>query len=160
MNHVVLGDCLDPEHGLPSLPDDSVDHVVADPPYEAHAHENRRRVVKGSPGRIFEQSRQAMGAVDVGFDAMTDDARVRCAEQLARVTRGWVLVFSEDAAIGKWVDALVAAGAKRRTTCMWVKRNAAPGFSGEGPSQGFEAIVTAWAGPTRSRWNGGGRPGL
>ncbi len=146
MDRIVLGDCLDPESGLPSLPNDSVDHVISDPPYEQHTHENRR----SNPVR----------SVDMGFEPITDGTRFACARELARVCRGWVVLFCEDTAIGKWLDVLQAAGAKRRTTCLWVKRNAAPKFSGEGPAQGFEAMVTVWAGMGRSRWNAGGRPGI
>lgn len=44
---IVEGDCL---AVLPMLADKSVAHVITDPPYEAEAHTQQRRVARNLPG--------------------------------------------------------------------------------------------------------------
>jgi hypothetical protein len=148
---IVTGSCLDPERGMPALEDKSVDHVITDPPYEAHVHDDSRRVL--GPGGV--------GAVHVSmdFDAITEPARAEAAEHMVRISRGWVLVFSALEGIGPWQAALLAAGAKKRNTCIWVKTHCTPKIQGDGPASAAEAIVCAWAGKGRSVWNAHGSYG-
>lgn len=144
-------DCLSLTYGLKRLPDKSVHHVVTDPPYEEHTHENRMTHDRDRVKRARFSP--------VSFAAM-NESRDLAAREMVRVCTGWVLVFCEDAAIGKWLDMLMREGAKRRTTCIWRKPNPTPKFMGNGPAQGFEAIVTTWVGTGQSIWNGGGKSGV
>ena len=59
----------------------------------------------------------------------------------------------------KWRAALEAAGAVYKRTCIWVKPDGKPQYSGDRPGIGYEAIVACHA-PGRSSWNGGGSHGV
>jgi site-specific DNA-methyltransferase (adenine-specific) len=149
-----LGDCLDPVTGLASLADKSVDHVICDPPYEAEAHTQGRRVKP----RGWQTG---LGPVTstMDFDAMTDDVRDAVSVEIGRVARRWALVFCQVEAVAKWRDSLVDGALSYRRTCAFVKLGAQPQLSGDRPGMGYESIVCAHA-PGRSRWNGGGKVGV
>lgn len=140
--------CLHPTLGLPGLVDNCIDHSILDPPFEKHTHDKRRRIKKG---KVIHR--------DMGFDAMDSEQRIVVASEIVRVTRGWALIFCEDTAIKTWQDALVGAGASRWVTCIWTKPNASANFTGMGPAQPCEHIVTVWCGKGKSVWNGGGKVG-
>ena len=157
---LVTGSCLDPKRGLPAMKANSVGHIITDPPYEEYTHENRMGLRK-----VAGKAKAEPVDVQMGFAFITEEERLAVAQQMVRVSKGWILVFCEDYAIKCWVDALVEAGAKRKTTMpwvalMWEKTNAAPRFDGSGPAQPAEYIVAAWAGRGRSKWNAGGKRGL
>lgn len=137
------------EQGIISLDDNSIDHVITDPPYEEHVHADNRR----------SQSRDGIVIPHMSFDSLSDEERWAAAQEFVRVSRGWVHVFCSLEQAGLWSHDLVRAGAKRRTTNTWVKTNCAPKFQGDGSGQGCEAIVTAWAGQGKSVWNSGGMNG-
>lgn len=150
MNRVYGVSCFDPIHGLTQLPSKVVDHIITDPPYEAHVHNgNRRSMTNG-----------VVSKPEMPFAAITDAERFACAQEFVRLSRGWVLVFCALEGVRSWQDMLVAAGAKRRTTMVWVKPNPAPKFTGDGPAQACEAIVSVWAGQGRSVWNSRGMAGV
>jgi hypothetical protein len=52
----------------------------------------------------------------------------------------------------KWRAALEGAGAVNIWTCLWVKPDGKPQYSGDRPGIGYESIV-AWHAPGRSTWN-------
>ncbi len=148
------GDCLDI---LPHL--DLVDHVVTDPPYSAYVHSKSRqgcRPLSGSlQGGSFSSPANFSRAKDFGFDALNELARALCAGEFARITRRWVLAFSDVESSHLWRNDLVARGMDYCRTGAWVKINATPQFTGDRPATGFEAITICH--PTgRKRWNGGG----
>ena len=139
------GDCLDILPGI-----ESVDHVIADPPYEDTLHEGTGRIRRADgrepPARL-------------GFSGV-DGIRAEAAAAIVHACRGWAVVFSAVEGVGAWAAALEAAGAKRDTTLAWVKPDAMPRFNGKGAAAGFECVVTAWCGTKGRRWNGGGRRGV
>lgn len=143
------GNCLDI---LPTL--EAVDHVITDPPYEAEAHTKGRRALgKARPdgtGRIAESR-------PLDFEGITTEVRTATGAEMARLSRGWILVFCQVEGAMLWRDAL--SPAKYMRTQIWRKPDGAPQFTGDRPGMGYESIVTAWAGEGRSRWNGGGRHG-
>jgi hypothetical protein len=51
----------------------------------------------------------------------------------------------------KWRAALEAAGAVYKRTCIWVKPDGKPQYSGDRPGTGYEGIVACHA-PGRSTW--------
>lgn len=147
------GDSLGPE-GIASLADKSVSHVITDPPFTSHVHGGNRRgweIVDGVP--------RPTRSMPMAFDALEDDELPMIATQLTRVCSGWIIVFCAIEQVGAWSAALVAAGAKKRNTCVWTKSNAAPKFQGDGPAAATESFVTAWAGKGHSVWNAGGSYG-
>jgi len=146
---LVEGDC---RKVLPTLPDKSVAHVIADPPYEAEAHTKFRTTRAVAEGRMHDES--------IDFAAMTEDLRALVAAQAARVAAGWLLAFCQIEGVTPWRDVFEAAGAKWRRAQIWIKPDSSPQFTGDRPAQGFEAISSAWAGTGRSKWNGGGARGV
>lgn len=147
-----VGDCLDLSDGLSSLAEKSVDHVISDPPFEAEAHTLQRRVKRaGSGGRLCEEP--------LAFAPITDEQRLVVAREIGRITRRWVLVFCQVEAAHKWQQAFIDAGLVYKRTCIWVKPDGMPQYSGDRPGMGYETIVACHA-PGRSTWNGGGAHGV
>ncbi len=146
-----LGDCLDHVAGLASLPDKSVDHVICDPPYEAEAHTLQRRIKRSE--------NEPLSFEPLSFEPLSEETRAGASAHIARVTRRWALVFCQVEAAMRWRDVLVGAGLVYRRTCVWVKPDGMPQYSGDRPGMGYESIVVCHA-PGRSVWNGGGQHGV
>jgi site-specific DNA-methyltransferase (adenine-specific) len=147
-HRIVLADCLGPE-GLATLGDKSVDHVITDPPYDAHTHSRGGKAV-----------RRYDGGAEIGkipFAPLTDVRPV--AAQIARITKRWALVFCAVRQIEPWALAFEAEGWRVPRVMVWVKPDASPQFSGDRPGHGFEPIVLAHP-VGRTRWNGGGMKGV
>jgi len=160
-----LGDCLDV---MPTL--ERVDHVITDPPYSEHVHSKSRTgrgrvlhsVVPREGGRGSKQVtyRCSHGrANELGFDALTADVRSACAVEFARLSRRWVLAFSNVEMCHEWAGDLESAGLDYVRTLAWVKLAATPQFTGDRPAAGFETITLVHP-KGRKRWNGGGRQGV
>ena len=141
------GECLT---GLGLLEDASVDEVITDPPYEAEAHTSQRLVARAGGRREVEP---------LTFPPITEEQRSESARHMARLSRRWILVFCQIEAAMKWWRALEGAGASYKRTCIWVKPDGKPQYSGDRPGIGYESIVACHA-TGRSRWNGGGTHGV
>src|SRR5262245_39819475 len=145
--NIHVGDCL---AGLAELDSASVDVVITDPPYEAEAHTSERLVARAG-GRLAVEP--------ITFPPITEEQRCESSRQMARLARRWILVFCQVEAAMKWRAALEAAGAVYKRTCIWVKPDGKPQYSGDRPGIGYESIVACHA-PGRSTWNGGGSHGV
>lgn len=141
-------DCLDV---LPTL--QQVSHVITDPPYEAESHTKARRLL----GRSERNGSRVIGTFPIEFEQISEDLRHDVGREIERVCAGWSLLFCQIEGVQKWREAL--PGVKYMRTCIWVKPDGAPQFTGDRPGMGYETIVTFWHGKGRSRWNGGGRHG-
>jgi site-specific DNA-methyltransferase (adenine-specific) len=141
------GECL---AGLALLADASGDVVITDPPYEAEAHTSQRLVAR-SGGKLEVEP--------LTFPPITEQQRTESARHMARLARRWILVFCQVEGAMKWRAALEAAGAVYKRTCLWVKPDGKPQYSGDRPGIGYESIVARHA-PGRSTWNGGGSHGV
>jgi site-specific DNA-methyltransferase (adenine-specific) len=144
------GNCLDGVIGLPTLPDKAVDVVITDPPYEAEAHTSQRLVAR-EHGRLEVEP--------LTFPPITEEERYASAAEMVRLARRWILVFCQVEAAMKWRQALEAAGAVYKRTCVWIKPDGKPQYSGDRPGIGYESIVACHP-PGRSTWNGGGSHGV
>jgi DNA modification methylase len=145
-----LGDCRDI---LPTL--GGVDAVVTDPPYSEHVHSKSRRGGADGldrDGYMASYSR----ARELGFGALDEETRRLCATQFARLSRRWVLVFSDLESAHRWREGLEGAGLDYCRTGLWHKQNATPQFTGDRPAVAAEAITIAHP-RGRKTWNGGGR---
>jgi DNA modification methylase len=144
------GDCLDI---LPQI--EAADHVIIDPAYSAHVHNQNRRGLTAHAG-VFSERR------DLGFDSLKRYERRAFARYAARLARRWVLVFSDTESDYLWRGALQGAGAEYVRTCFWEKVGGAPQFTGDRPAVAYEAVtaVTLCHAPSRKHWNGGGRQGV
>lgn len=140
------GDCLE---WLATLPADSADVCIMDPPYEAEAHTKQRRVkAKGS-----------LECVPLSFGAITEHDRRAVATQLARVVTRWVVAFCQIEAIAAWRSVFESAGLDWVRGGIWRKPDGQPQLTGDRPGCGFESIAIAHR-PGRKRWNGGGKHGV
>lgn len=148
------GDCREILPGLPK-----VAHVITDPPYEREAHDAGRRL----NGRTIELKDRRVREIDtspIDFAPMTPALRAEVSAAYGILCSGWVLVFCQAEAVQTWRESLEDQGIAYRRAMVWVKPDSAPQLSGDRPAQGYESIVTAWAGEGRSTWNGGGRRGV
>ena len=137
---IYLGDC---RLILPHL--EPVDLVLTDPPYEVEAHTLQRRVRRGNE--------------PLSFEPLSFELRQSAAIEIARLSRGWMLVFCQIEAAMLWREQLEAAGAVYRRSCIWVKPDGMPQYSGDRPGMGYETFVACHA-KGRSVWNGGGKHGV
>jgi len=149
--HVELGDCLDV---MRSIPDASIDHVITDPPYEEEAHKMSRRSHRGPPG-----DRGGFVTFPIDFEAMDPATRWMSGKHFARLARRWVVVFCQLEGARLWRDAGAWYGLTHRRTCLWIKPDGAPQFTGDRPGTGYECFE-AMHPKGASRWNGGGRRGV
>lgn len=146
------GNCIE---WLRTIPTKSVDHIITDPPYEKESHQQGRRV--RTTGLVLVER-------PLSFPPMTRKERQLVSREFARIARRWVLVFSQLEGVPKWRRALerrhgVRRGLTHRRTCVWVKPDAQPQYSGDRPGVGYEHILAMHA-KGRSRWNGGGLRGV
>lgn len=154
---VQIGDatlyCGDALEILPTLGD--VEHVITDPPYEAHMHDAKRGVkVHGAQRRIRIDGHANPPPVDF---ASIDGLRGPVTPVLVDMCGGWLLIFCTPEGVAAWRDAIELAGAKYKRACVWVKPDSAPQFNGQGPAMGAEMFTAAWCGHGHASWNGGGR---
>jgi site-specific DNA-methyltransferase (adenine-specific) len=143
-----LGDCLEV---MPTLA--PVDHIISDPPYEASLH----ALKNGAARRIRTDNRPDLQGLD--FDCI-DAIREPFVKAAATLCDGWVMTFCTPEGVAKWADAINASPIKYKRACVWVKPDSTPQLNGQGPAQGSEMFVCAWAGKGHSRWNAGGKRGV
>lgn len=145
--HVHHGECI---HFLKTLPDLAADVAILDPPYSAHVHGKAR-----SGSKKGAVATDISSQADFGFASITPAQMVATAKQLARLTRRWVLIFSDIESPGDWRRALTDAGLEYIRTGVWVKVGATPQFTGDRPASGTECVTIAHR-PGKKSWNGGG----
>jgi site-specific DNA-methyltransferase (adenine-specific) len=139
------------EEILPQIADECVKLILTDPPYESEAHTLGRRV-KRQGGVV---------SAPIPFDPMDEILRGGISTELARVMdEGWCITFCQIEASHIWRKAYEAAGLTYKRTCLWIKPDGMPQYSGDRPGMGYETLVTMWKGKKRSKWNGGGRHGV
>lgn len=141
-----LGDCLEV---MPTL--GRVDHVIADPPYEAQAHKKDRRT-----GRSVRTGEDA----SLDFCAITEDLRDAVSKWGTDNSDGWCIYFCQAEAVAAWRDCIEAHGGKYKRPCIWVKPDSTPQLNGQMPAMGYESFVCQWSGESHSRWNAGGKRGV
>lgn len=149
--HLHHGDCLP---WLATLADKSADVTISDPPYEAQAHTQGRRV----RGAARNRSRGVESA-PIPFAAISESDRRDASREIARLTRRWALIFCQVEAVQLWAECLAAYGHEYVRTCIWVKPDGMPQLTGDRPGMGYEALLVTHP-KGRKRWNGGGRVGI
>jgi site-specific DNA-methyltransferase (adenine-specific) len=142
-----LGDCLEL---LPSL--GGVDHIISDPPYEASLH-----AAKSLLSNLRKDSGPELKEINfTGIDEIRDEV-VRLASVACQ---GWFIAFCTVEGTWEWAQAINASAMKYKRACAWVKPDSTPQLNGQGPAQGYECFVCAWAGTGHARWNAGGKRGV
>lgn len=145
---LILGDCLDVMQVL-----EPVDHIIMDAPYEASLHASKNSL--SAPVRTG--SGPDLKGLD--FDAIDNirNAVVKAGENLCN---GWFIAFCTIEWVAKWADEINLSRMKYKRGCLWVKPDSTPQLNGQGPAQGAECFVTAWAGKGHATWNAGGKRGV
>lgn len=142
-----LGDCLEIMTHL-----ESVDHIIADPPYEARLH-----AAKSHAADLRKDGGTKLLPIDFEcIDPIRDDF-VRLASEKCV---GWFIVFCTPEGVGRWADAINPSSMKYKRACVWVKPDSTPQLNGQCPAMGAENFICAWAGSGHSRWNAGGKRGV
>lgn len=145
---LLLGNCLEIMGEL-----DAVDHVICDPPYEQAMHDlHNKAEFRRTDGGADRQHFSFLG-IDETRPKLLDWVESNCA--------GWFLAFCTAEGVGAWRSSIFGIrDIKFKTTCIWVKPDAAPKFNGQGPAVGYEPFITTWAGKGHAKWNAGGKRGV
>ena len=142
-----LGDAL---QILPTL--GMVTHIICDPPYEASLH-NSKNLLRG---RMRSDAGPELKGLN--FDAI-DDVRLDVVA-LGNQCEGWFIAFCTVEGTWEWAQAINVSPMKYKRACAWVKPDSTPQLNGQGPAQGYECFVCAWAGTGHAKWNAGGKRGV
>lgn len=121
-----------------ALPDRSVSHIIADPPYDERTHKGVRSMADGG------------SAVEVNFDVMRDWGVV---PELIRVADRWVVCFCTMLMLHRYEEAAGPEAWIRDG--IWHRTNSAPQITGDRPAQGCEGLAIMHRAGVK-RWNGGG----
>jgi len=127
---------------LLQMPESSVDHVITDPPYDAHTHENASTWTAASGCAVH---------IDIDFPPISPPTIV---DGLLRVSKRWTLAFCSFEMLGEYVK---AAGTAWVRTGIYRRTNGAPQFTGDRPAQAAEAVAILHDKKVKKRWNGGGK---
>jgi site-specific DNA-methyltransferase (adenine-specific) len=144
------GDCREILPGL-----EPVDHVITDPPYEAQAHTKQRRKL----GRKAAGGGRLIVDVPLPFEPIDEHTRALVGQQISRLAKRWALVFCQVEGSPIWRAAMEAGGLRYMRTCLWIKPDGMPQYTGDRPGMGYETILAMHT-KGRSRWNRGGRHGV
>ncbi|MBO9377897.1 hypothetical protein GG804_14075 [Sphingomonas histidinilytica] len=143
-----LGNCLEVMATL-----EPVDHIIGDPPYEERLHQAK----SGMRGLVRPDGSHHWKPLD--FDSV-DDIRDAFVINAAPLCRGWFIVFCTAEGVARWADAINPSPMKYKRACVWIKPDSTPQMNGQGPAQGAELFVCAWAGKGHASWNAGGKRGV
>lgn len=144
---------------LPELPDDSIDVTITDPPYSVEVH----RTLEAGRSRTYADEHDRNKGISFAY--ITGSEMLHLARETVRVTRRWILVFSDLESTHIWRASYEASGAEYVRTCLWVKTNPMPQITGDRPGVGAEAILCFHrqhrpGKRDKKRWNGGGKSGV
>lgn len=129
---------------------DSVDHVIADPPYDAATHRGGMRGVGSNPDG---GSKEICMSAPKSFDPI-EPADV--GPPLLALSKRWVVLFCAVEQLG---DYRRASPKEYCRGAIWVRGNPPPQFSGDRPGQWGDGIAVLHP-RGRKRWNLGGTSGI
>lgn len=138
---------------LRSFADKSFDMVCTDPPYNAHVHAKLGKERRNDGHKAREE---------LTFPPMTDALIYDVAEQLVRICKGWILIFSDFYNSFVWGHAVKQCGGAWVRTGQWVKTSPMPQMTGDRPACGAEDIVICHASDNTGdwEWNAKGRAAI
>lgn len=136
----------------------TVELILTDPPYESEAHTLQRRIQREVSADAEYGRRVAVE--ELPFGPMTPELRVHVAAEFACMATGWILIFCQVEGAPIWRETLDGVnGVQYRRTCIWVKPDGMPQYSGDRPGMGYETLLAMHA-KGASKWNGGGKHGV
>ena len=119
-NEIYLGDCL---NLMKEMPDDSVDLVLTDPPYDEKTHAGC--VTKG---RIKNTNKSLREIGSLNFESIDNYDFV---SEFLRITTRWIIMFCPVEALGQiktyYPEEYIRG-------CFWDKISPSPQFSGDRPA--------------------------
>ena len=151
---------------LPGLPDDSVDGVIADPPYSSGGMTAARRVRPTGEKYLRKHNRTRWIFPDFGGDNQDQWSFLHWSAiwmgECLRVTKegGVIAVFTDWRQLPVMTTALQAGGWVWRGVLGWFKSHSAGRTSNRRPSQPLEFVVWGSAGPMSAEREGAWVPGM
>lgn len=153
-----------------TIADRSFDHIITDPPYLPHTHDNY--VQGGGTGKRRGVKKTVSTKRDLSFNALTPAHRAQWAHEMARIARRWVVAFTDAEGFAGWKTDMEAAGLEYVRQLVWVRggldidqanaeqalrgNKGAPQMTGDRPAAGHELMILCHVKGTRMRWNGRG----
>ncbi len=142
---LIQGDSLEV---LKTFADKTFDVAIFEPPYNEHVHaklgkERRNDATKPRAALTFPPM-----TVGMIFDVM---------KELTRITRTWIIHFSDFYNSSVWGNAAIANGGAWVRTGQWVKTSPAPQMTGDRPGTGSEDIVICHASAESKFWDWNGK---
>jgi site-specific DNA-methyltransferase (adenine-specific) len=129
---------------LATLPPDSHDVCVSDPPYADETHDGART-------KTVDQSLLADSFSSITFANLRDTLGL-----IGTVTRRWIVITCDWRHAAK-LSETPPAGVRFVRFGVWVKPNGAPQFTGDRPGPGWEAVAWMHRDGVPLKWSGGGR---
>lgn len=132
--------CIDCLEAMRELADNSVDHVITDPPYDERTHAGAR--TGGSSSVILSIDFQPSNRLLEPF-----------IREALRIAKRWIIAFCSLEMFGDYQrlagDTWIRAG-------FWRRSDGCPQFTGDRPGQPGEGVAIMHR-SSRKRWNGGGK---
>jgi site-specific DNA-methyltransferase (adenine-specific) len=125
-----------------------MDLICTDPPYGEHTHAKLGTERRNDGGKK---------RTELAFPPLTHEQVRYLAAEFVRISRGWILVFTDDRSVGWWGDGIADAGGAWIRTGFWFKTNPMPLLRADRPGTGAECIVIGHATGKDLSWHGGGR---
>ena len=129
--------------------------TLEDPPYSEYTHGKSRRGIANYKNRTGEEAHAARNR-QLGFEPLSDELRFSCAHEFRRLTKRWVLVFTDDRGLSRWTQDLQDAGLEWIRTGVWRGKGATPQLTGDRTAvscekAGYVAIARHELGGTREQ---------
>lgn len=156
MNIVLDTDRVSLIHGeslatLRAFADKSIDIILTDPPYSPHVHAKFGKERRNDGGVVREE---------LDFPPFEQALIREFAFEYVRISRGWILSFTDFYNSALWGNSLEEAGGAWVRTGQWVKTNPRPQMTGDRPACGAEDIVIGHAKTKGFAWNDRGHAAI
>ena len=120
---------------LRSMPDDSVDCVITDPPYSERTHKGHRAGI----GIGFDGSNRA----DLHYGFLSEPNAVSIAAELCRVSRGWVVIMTDHILVVPIQSSMESAGRYAFAPLTYYAPGSRTRLGGDGPASWSIWIVVS-----------------
>jgi site-specific DNA-methyltransferase (adenine-specific) len=134
------------------------DAVICDPPYSARTHEGERGLRLGGSD-THRPGGAACARNAIGYSGLTEAMASEFASFWSRRASHWVVAFGDDVTCAWHRTAWASVGWLTFAPVLWVKENAPPRFSGDGPTSSCEHITVTRPRRKIAEGRSGSRPG-
>lgn len=121
------------------------DIILSDPPYSSRTHDGERG---GMRVRVVDERYAARGdgrqpRNGIRYGPIAESDIVAFVASWAPRVRAWAILFGDHTTFRLWEAAWMAAGWVTFAPVLWIKLDAAPRFSGDGPASSAEYLCVA-----------------